>query len=67
MWLGGSDDPLRKNLLYNFLRWRCIEMRSKIALIPAVGKVQKVLEIQRAALHYIFHSAQRGKFSGALL
>ena len=45
MWLGGSDDPLKRNLLYNFLRWRCIGMRPEMASIPAIGDVQKVPDI----------------------
>jgi len=62
-----KDDPLRRNLLYNFLRWRYIGIRPKIASIPGVGEVQKALEIQRSALYCIFHSTLREKFSGALL
>jgi len=33
IWLGGSDEPLERNLLYSFLRWRWIGMRSEIASI----------------------------------
>jgi len=67
MWLRERDDPLKRNLPYNFLKCRCIEIRPKMASIPAVEKIQKALEIQQAALHFIFHSMLRKKFSGALL
>ena len=66
MWLGGSDEPLRRNLPYNFIRWKYIGMRPKMALISAVGVVWKALDIQRAALYCIFHSTLRGQFSQSL-
>ena len=59
IWLEGSDEPLKRNLSYNFLRWRWIEIRSEIASIPVIGDVQKVPDIQRAAFHCIFQSMLR--------
>ena len=59
MWLVGRDDPLRRNLLYSFLRWRWIEMRPEMTSIPTVGDVQKAPDIQRDALHCIFLSMLR--------
>ena len=60
MWLEGSNEPLKRNLLYSFLRWRWIGMRPEIASISAVGDIQNTLDIQRAALHCIFLSMLRG-------
>ena len=56
MWLEESNKPLKRDLLYSFLRWRWIGIRLKIASISAVGNIQKALDIQRAALHCIFLS-----------
>ena len=39
IWLKRSKDSLKWNLPYNFLRWRWIGIKPKMALIPAVGDI----------------------------
>ena len=51
MWLDGRDDCHSRNLLYNFLRYRCIEMSPEMALTPRVGDIWNMPEIQRTARH----------------
>ena len=45
IWLEGRDEPLKRNLSYNFLRWRWIRIKPKIALILIVGDILKALDI----------------------
>jgi len=45
IWLERNNESLKRNLSYNFLRWRWIEIRPKIASIPIVGGVLKTLDI----------------------
>jgi len=45
IWLERNNESLKRNLSYNFLRWRWIEMRSKMASIPIVSDVLKILDI----------------------
>ena len=54
MWFGGSKNPLRRNLLYNFFKWRWIGISPAIASIPSIDKVQKAPIIQMATLYCIF-------------
>jgi len=54
MWLDGRDDYHSINLLYNFLKYRCIGTSLEMASTPRVGDVQNVSEIQRATLLCIF-------------
>ena len=54
IWFEGSGNSLRRNLSYNFFRWRWIGISPMIASIPSVNEVQKAPIIQMAALYCIF-------------
>ena len=54
IWFDGSEKPLRRNLLYNFFKWRWIGNKPEIALMPAIGNMWKAPVIHIAVLHCIF-------------
>jgi len=40
-WFSKSEKPLRRNLSYNFFKWRWIEIKPEIALISSLDDVRK--------------------------
>ena len=43
MWFEGSKNSLRRNLSYNFFKWRWIKMSSAITSIPSIDEMQKAV------------------------
>jgi len=67
MWFEGNECAHRWNLPLSFCKWRWIEIRPAITLIPNIGNVQNASVIHIAALLCIFLSSLSRYISSALL